>query len=94
MSEQNSVISGRYALVDAIKQLPFTRLILASRPFDSFDGNAVTFCHALHGLGKCQVIVLHQELKDTAPGLTTKTMKNPFLLADGERWGLFPMKGA
>ena len=92
MDEQNALIVGRGALVDAEKIFTLAQVALIITRVRSFDDDAIAFGHLLHRFGKAQVIVLHEKLKHAASGVAAEAMIDPLLFVDRERRRLLTVK--
>ena len=92
--EQQSLVVGGRPFVDVIKRLAFAGFFRPAPALGPFDDDAVALGDALHGLGKSQMIVLHEKLKDAPARPTAEAMKDPLLFVYGKRGRFFRMKGA
>lgn len=90
VSEEQRLIIDRGALVGPVKLFPFS-VIPGSAPV-LFHRDAVALGYPFHGLGEGQMIVVHQEMKNTAAGLATEAMVDAFFFAYRERWRLLGVK--
>ena len=78
--EKFLVITGD-TFVDAIEVFSVTRFAGRSCPLASLDGNAIALGDTLHGFRKRQLVVLHEELKNTATGLAAETVVDSLFFA-------------
>src|ERR1041385_9361039 len=63
-----------------------------ARLLGPLNDNAVALGDTLHGLGKRQVIVLHQKIKNTATRLAAETVINALFLAHRKRGRFFAVE--
>ena len=78
--EKFLIITGD-TIVDAIEVFSVTRFAGRSCPLASLDGNAIALGDTLHGFRKRQLVVLHEELKNTATGLAAETVVDSLFFA-------------